>query len=124
MSYTYSASKFQPGMFSAGSLYGFDIEPPVGEQAVWRAVITQAVMDARSNSHKSEAQRAKLDAVAWFDSDDFAEVCELAGMEPDYTRWRIQHALDTDMQWRLPAGQGWRTQARKKLADMETVGNA
>ena len=73
-----------------------------GEQAVWKAVITQALMDAASNSHKSEAKKAKREALEWLqgDSDDFHTVCEHAGLEPSFVIRRVQAALARGCQWR------------------------
>lgn len=96
------------------SLYGFILEEPRGQQAIWRAVITQAIMDARSNSQKSEDRRARAEAREWLGSDDFYTVCDRAGLEPDYVLEKAIIALDPDFHWRKPAGQGWRVQARLK----------
>lgn len=84
------------------------------EPGLWRAVITQALMDAASHSRKSEAKRSRNDALQWLlgDSHDFEAVCDNAGLCPDYVRTRARMALCRGFEWRLPAGQGWRTQAR------------
>jgi hypothetical protein len=84
------------------------------EPGLWRAVITQALMDAASRSRKSEARRAAEDARHWLlsNSRDFEAVCDHAGYDPDYVRIRARQALERGCEWRLPAGQGWRTQAR------------
>ena len=85
------------------------------EQSIWRAVITQALMDAASQSRKSEARRSRSDALNWLlsDSRDFEAVCDNAGFEPGYIRRRAKEALARGCEWRLPNGQGWRTQERK-----------
>ena len=84
------------------------------EQSIWRAVITQALMDAASQSRKSEAKRSRSDALHWLlsDSHDFEVVCDNAGFDPGYIRRRAKEALARGCEWRLPNGQGWRTQAR------------
>ena len=84
------------------------------EPGLWRAVITQALMDAASQSRKSEATRIRSDALEWLlsDTSDFTVVCDNAGLDPDYVRSRARLALSRNCQWRLPAGQGWRTRAR------------
>lgn len=84
------------------------------EAGLWRAVITQALMDAASQSRKSEARRTREDAIRWLMSDtsDFETVCDNAGLDPDYVRGRAIQALRRGCSWRLPAGLGWRTQAR------------
>lgn len=85
------------------------------EQSIWRAVITQALMDAASQSRKSEAKRSRSDALHWLlsDSRDFEAVCDNAGFDPGYIRRRAKEALSRGCEWRLPNGQGWRTQERK-----------
>jgi hypothetical protein len=84
------------------------------EPGLWRAVITQALMDASTDSRKPEARKVRADALAWLltPSEDFDDVCDNAGMDPDYVRSRAVLALQRGCQWRLPAGQGWRTRAR------------
>lgn len=85
------------------------------EPGLWRAVITQALMDAASQSHKSEARRSRHDALEWLlnEGTDFEVVCDNAGLDPDYVRSRARQALARGCQWRLPVGQGWRTRARE-----------
>jgi hypothetical protein len=73
-----------------------------GEVALWRAVITQALMDAGSNSNKSEARSARAHAISWLggDSDDFNEVCELANLTPEYVRKKAKEAISRGCKWR------------------------
>ena len=84
------------------------------EPGLWRAVITQALMDAATASRKAEARRIRADAISWLlsPSDDFDAVCDNAGLDPDYVRSRAAEAVERNCIWRLPAGQGWRAQAR------------
>jgi hypothetical protein len=84
------------------------------ESSMWRAVITQALMDAASHSRKSELRRSRNDALEWLlgTSPDFEIVCDNAGLDPDYVRTRARFALARGFVWRLPAGEGWRTQKR------------
>ncbi len=88
------------------------------EPGLWRAVITQALMDAATGSNKAEARRIRQDAIAWLlsPSDDFDAVCDNAGLDPDYVRSRAAQAVQRNCTWRLPAGQGWRAQARLAAA--------
>ena len=81
------------------------------EPGLWRAVITQALMDAASQSKKSEAKRSRRDALEWLlsNSRDFEAVCDNAGFDPSYVRRRAKEALLRGCEWRLPSGQGWRT---------------
>lgn len=85
------------------------------ESALWRAVITQALMDAASRSSKHEAIRNRQEAREWLLglTSDFESVCDNAGMDPDYVRTEARRALHRGFVWRLPPGQGWRTQARR-----------
>lgn len=84
------------------------------EPGLWRAVITQALMDAASRSQKSEARRSREEALRWLlqESSDFEIVCDHAGFDPGYIRRRAKEAIARGCEWRLPVGQGWRTQAR------------
>lgn len=92
-------------------------DPPTsfarGEQALWAAVITQALMDAASASGKPEARRKKLSALDWLSliDEDFTTVCDMAGLDPDYVHTKARHAVHHGCQWRLSPGQGWRTRA-------------
>lgn len=66
-----------------------------GEIALWRAVITQALTDAFSQSSKVEMQYESRKARVWLEgrSDDFHTVCSLAQMPFDYVRERSMRAL-------------------------------
>ena len=53
---------------------------------LWPTVMMQAVRDATARTdlpNKAEVE-ARMEARAWFDEagEDFAEVCELAGLDP------------------------------------------
>src|SRR5690348_15560717 len=86
--------------------YYHDLEEPFnpvrGEMALWRSVITQALMDAASNSRKSETQYHKREALKWLltESDDFAAVCEHAGLDQHYVRRMAKAALSRGCRWR------------------------
>lgn len=84
------------------------------EPSLWRAVITQALMDAASQSKKPDARKTREDALRWLlsDSRDLEAVCDNAGFDPDYVRRRTREALLRGFEWRLPNGKGWRTQGR------------
>lgn len=73
-----------------------------GEIALWRAVITQALMDAGSNSAKKEMRLEKAQAVAWLSgrSPDFHTVCSLASLDPNYVRQKAQEAIKRGCIWR------------------------
>jgi hypothetical protein len=76
-----------------------------GEQALWRAVITQALMDAASGSLKMEAKYEKSQAKCWLFgfSEDFKTVCDFAGYTPDYVRTKSMQALERGCKWRAEA---------------------
>ncbi len=82
--------------------------PVKGEVALWRAVITQALMDASSQSHKMEAQYEKSQALCWLagHSEDFRTVCDFADFPPDYVRCRSRIALKRDCKWRRETQNG------------------
>ncbi len=106
----FSATPLNPSFYHARSIGSFaDHEP-----GLWRAVITQALMDAASHSRKSETKRTRNAAMEWLlgHSPDFEVVCDNAGLDPDYVRTRARLALARGFEWRLPAGKGWRTQGR------------
>ncbi len=79
-----------------------EFNPVRAEQALWRAVITQALMDAASKSKKMEAKYEKSQALCWLTgfSEDFKTVCELANLAPDYVRRSSIAALERDCKWR------------------------
>ena len=87
------------------------------EPGLWRAVITQALMDAASQSRKPEAKKFRSEALKWLltHSADFDAVCDNAHLDPDYVRSRAIQALARGFEWRLPAGQGWRRQAYRAV---------
>jgi hypothetical protein len=76
------------------------------EQAVWRAVIVQALMDASSNSAKKENIQAKEEALIWLrgKSRDFLTVCHYAGFEPEFVREMAKEALLRECVWRAAPG--------------------
>ncbi len=97
-SYANSGSKFsdQSDLFS-------DLDSPVkGEIALWRAVITQALIDAGSNSVKREMIYERNQAISWLTnkSKDFIEVCELAQLDPSIIREKAVEAIKQGCIWR------------------------
>lgn len=91
--------------FDEGDYYSTEkneFDPTKGEQALWRAVITQALMDAGSNSNKTELKYEKAQAIAWLSgrSSDFHEVCALAGLEPSYVKRKAREAIERGCIWR------------------------
>lgn len=122
ISYTNSAplASASPDTPAAAELY-CDVEtdahnPVRGEMALWQAVITQALMDARGESKKTEAEHDKRLARIWLKGvgDDFADVCLYAGLTPEYVKLRAREALARGCRWRAEAGNGKARPGRKK----------
>ena len=80
-----------------------DEDEPCGYRALWRGVITQALMDAGSNSNKLELKKEKARAISWLngDSDDFKEVCTLAGLDETYVKRKAIEAIKNGCKWRM-----------------------
>lgn len=89
-----------------------DFNPASGEMALWKAVITQALMDAGSESKKPEAQHEKAKAIRWLlgFSDDFVTVCLNAGKNPERVRDDAKAAIARGCVWR----QGMAEKRQKK----------
>ncbi len=79
-----------------------DNDEELSMKALWRSVITQALMDAASNSKKKSDKTHKVKAIQWLldDESDFTEVCEMADMEPNYVRCQAKTALNRGCKWR------------------------
>ena len=73
-----------------------------GELALWRAVITQALMDARSKVNKREMKIEQSRAVSWLSgmSDDFIQVCMFADLDPEIIREKSRTAITEGRDWR------------------------
>lgn len=71
-------------------------------RAMWRSVITQALMDAASNSNKKSEKSNKIKALRWLqgDNEDFLMVCHLADMDPNHVRVQAKAALARGCKWR------------------------
>lgn len=76
--------------------------PVRGETALWQAVITQALMDASTNSVKPDARYIRHNALNWLLSrgKDFVTVCHNAGLEPEDVRRKAVEALKRGCKWR------------------------
>jgi hypothetical protein len=84
---------------------GNDHEDPIhGEQSLWRAVITQALIDAGSNSQKMSHKVERARAISWLSSrsKDFMTVCALADLDPQYVFSKAKEAMARNCQWRKP----------------------
>lgn len=84
------------------TLDGTSFNPVKGEMALWSAVITQALMDAGSESKKPEAKKEKAKAIRWLlgNSVDFQIVCLNAGLDPCYVQQKALEAIGRNCSWR------------------------
>lgn len=68
------------------------------EQALWRAVIEHAILDAcgKSTARAYTRELDRIQAADWLfkHSRGFQEVCALADLEPDQVRARAQERID------------------------------
>jgi len=80
----------------------------LGEEALWRAVIMQALSDAGSQSAKRETKFHRAQATAWFSkrNPDFQLVCSLAGLEANYVFERAHKAIRGGCKWRKDPNAG------------------
>ncbi len=87
-----------------------------GEASLWIAVITQAMMDALSQSRSAEADYHKTQAIRWLTehNKDFIEVCLLANLCPDHIRRKAKKAIASPSAWRAAPGTGKRYQERHR----------
>jgi hypothetical protein len=74
----------------------------LGERALWRAVITQALIDAGSESKKPEMKFERAQAISWLSglSPDFSATCLMAGFDPLYIRQKAREAIARGCAWR------------------------
>jgi hypothetical protein len=113
-SFALGASPARPAAAAGSGSIAWGGEEPMNpvhqEQAMWKAVIVQALMDAACGSTKYEAAQAREEALIWLrgTSRDFITVCHHAGFEPEFTRVLIQRALSKQCRWRALPGEGTR----------------
>lgn len=72
------------------------------ERSMWRAVITQALMDAGSKSKKQEMRYDRAQAISWLSgtSPDFYAVCAMADLDPEYVKLKATQAIKQGCKWR------------------------
>lgn len=101
-----SRSQSQAGAMLCEDVGGYN--PVQHEQAMWRAVIVQSLMDAASTSKKPELLVWKREAEVWLrgNTSDFYTVCYYAGLEPDFVREMAATALKNGCVWRASPGAG------------------
>lgn len=93
---------------STGGKRGYTPEPESsstehdGCVALWRAVLAQAIMDAKSRRTKQEYGYIRNTAIFWLleNTVDFNMVCDFAGYDPDHTRKLILGAQERGFMWR------------------------
>lgn len=73
-----------------------------GMQSLWRAVIVQMLMDAKTRKRNREFFYYKHQAIYWlFDNGpDFFTVCHLADLDPRYVRTKAIKAREMGYAWR------------------------
>ena len=66
------------------------------EQKLFRAILTLALEDVLSNSQGRHESVVKAEAHDWFvnDSEDYRNVCYIAGLDSDWVRERYVKALE------------------------------
>jgi len=91
------------------------------EQAMWRAVIMQAMIDAGTSSHKLSHGYYKKKALKWLtgDSDDFTDVCERAGFEAHRVRRQAKKALLNPSLWHVEPGMSDRYEERRAMRERQ-----
>jgi hypothetical protein len=68
---------------------------PLKEQAIWQAVILQAITDAMRAPTTPRIRKEKTQAIIWFSitNKDFLLVCEMAGIDPNYILKSIRKVI-------------------------------
>jgi len=54
----------------------------LGFKSLWRSVLIQAIYDVSGTGGNIERKILRAETLAWLGSQDFYEVCELAGLDP------------------------------------------
>ena len=87
---------------SAINNLGNNNEHPNPNQAIWKAVIMQAIIDATNNSKKPEFKTMKRQALQWLEgkSQDFKRVCRLAGLDEKYVINKAKYAIYNTHKWK------------------------
>lgn len=87
----------------AGFFQGDDstLHPSIrGHVALFRAILIQQLMDAKSRRTKKEYEYLRTSANNWLfgNQEDFRMVCDLAGWDPDVMREKLTKARDNGYQ--------------------------
>ena len=90
--------RFKPPVLDAGAFVSTptvrtaaEIGPTItkdGYVRLWKAVLAQLIVDAKSNSAKKANHKIKQEALNFLlsDNEDFRVLCELASIDPDLAR--------------------------------------
>jgi hypothetical protein len=72
------------------------------QTGLWRAVITQAVMDTFINSKRTSEILAKKNATEWLNinNPNFIMVCDFAHLNPYWVLKKVRYALENPRLWR------------------------
>ena len=94
-------------------------------RALWRAVITQALMDASNLSKKPFNKMERMRARAWLegDTEDFFAVCSLADMDPAYVKTKAAEAMARNCVWRNDSNHKRATKAERYDKDIDLYDN-
>ncbi|MEM6823013.1 MAG: hypothetical protein AAF558_13870 [Verrucomicrobiota bacterium] len=98
------------------------IEVPVevdGVTSLWRAVLVQVIIDAKTKAKCREQRKAKAEALAWLsqpeEGSDFALICDLAGLSPSATRKAVKQIMRGDRKISFSCMRKERSERRLKL---------
>lgn len=94
-------------------------------RALWRAVITQALMDASNLSKKPFNRMEKIKARIWLEgkSEEFFAVCSLADMDPNYVKTKAAEAIARNCKWRNDSGSVEANNVKKHNKDIYLYDN-
>lgn len=69
------------------------------EVCLYKAILTQALIDASNTSNSSEAKKPELEAKNWIfgDSNYFKEVCYNADVNPDFMKQITREAIKLNL---------------------------
>ena len=66
------------------------------EKSLWKAVLLQAFVDLQNNSKKKIANTYRIKSLFWFNvkNKEFLDVCNYAGLDPDYVLSKAKKIKD------------------------------
>lgn len=89
----------------------------LGEESLWKAVLTQALMDATATCNKADLYYYKVEAMRWLNgnSADFQDVCIRAGFDPVIVRAAAKKAIGNPRVWQVESGLSERYKRRREV---------